>query len=79
MITPERKKELSRDKLTGLEEIACYLHWSLSKTKRRVKQWQEAGVLFTDLIGTPPRPVYCTYISLLHRWIVMVADRGEHL
>jgi len=42
MITHERKRELSGDKLTGLEEIACYLHWSLSNTKRKVKQWQKA-------------------------------------
>lgn len=79
MIPAQRRAELSGDLLQGLEEIACYMHWSMSKMKRMVPELRESAVLFKFRMGSPPRPVYCTFITLLQRWCILKTIERETL
>jgi len=78
-ISEGRRRYLSAQMLIGLEEIAAYMHWSLRKTKSRVRELENSGVLFTMKMGRPPRPVYCTITSVLNNWICLKAEKREPL
>jgi len=75
-LTSNLDEDRAADKLEGLQQIADYLHWSLGKTKKRMPLWKEAGILFIDYKRRPPQPHWCTFISLLQRWIILRTRAG---
>jgi predicted transcriptional regulator len=66
-------------KLIGLEEIAFFFQWSVSKLTRRLEELQNAGVIFKDTHGQPPRKMWCAYPALLLRYVSLKGERREIL
>lgn len=64
-------------KLEGLQEIADFFGWSLSKTRGKVDDLSEAGVILKERYGTPPKIRWCAFEKLLLAWIQVKAANRE--
>jgi hypothetical protein len=61
-------------KLCGWEEIANFLNRPESTVRSWRRKLEEAGVVFKELRGKPPRVMTCAYASDLKEW-----DKGDHM
>ncbi len=82
----ERIKGLQRQglfceitKLLGLEEIAYVLNWSRTKLKSKLDELQNAGVIFRDWHGMPPACLWCSFPSLILRYVSLKGEKREVL
>jgi hypothetical protein len=62
---------ITKNILRGAEEIAQFLGWSKRKFYYGLEELKEAGVVWIELRGRPPKKSLTSMISLLERWVVM--------
>jgi DNA-binding Lrp family transcriptional regulator len=70
---------MASTKLKGVEAIADFFGWSESKFRSRMEELKEAGVIFQEHIGTPPKLMWCAFPELLLRWVSLKAEKREVL
>ena len=70
---------MSSEKLVGLQQIANFMGWSLSKTKRRVPEFKACGAVFEEYVGSPPKKHITTFKTILLQWYILKTQKGEHL
>ena len=82
----ERIQSLQRDglffettKLLGLEEIGYVIGWSERKIRRKLDELQDAGVIFQDYYGSPPILLWCSFSSLILRYVSLKGQKKEAL
>lgn len=63
----------------GFDEILRILHWSKTKFYSRRQELLDAGVIFNQYEGRPPRWRVRAFPSRIKNWTGLKASKGEHL
>jgi hypothetical protein len=70
---------MSDEIISGIDNICKLLGWSRQKFDSRKPELIEAGVLFYQRTGRPPRKRGCVFLSSLKNWIAFHSSRGDIL
>ena len=70
---------MDNETLVGLDHILKMLNWSKTKFYTRRQELRDAGVIFYQWEGSPPKWRVRAFPSRIKNWTGLKASRGEPL